>query len=204
MDVVHHAVQRDRPASLPPRPLTPLVACVAGAAALFGLEILSGLRGSSVLITPISLALLGVFLALNRWDDRRRLRASADQWIARGYENPKASRYGWRIDELTSARERKQLGRSVRGIVPALAAARMPGASPLNRATLRPYRAELIALANRLDELERPVSATGILAVWRLLTEPGSVLYTQPYFDERRRDIGAELATVLDSLEVRS
>jgi hypothetical protein len=204
MDLVHHAVQRERPASLPPTPLTPLVACVASAAALFGFETLAGLRGSALLVTPISLALLGVFLALNRWDDRRRLRASADDWIARGCENPKASRYDWRIDELTSVRERRQLGRSVRGIVPALAAGRLPGASPLNRATLRPYRAELIALADRLDDLERPVSATGILAVWRLLTEPGSVLYTQPYFDERRRDIGVELATTLDSLEVRS
>jgi hypothetical protein len=203
MDLVHHAVQRERPASLPPTPLTPLVACVAGAAALFGLETLSGLRGSSLLVTPISIALLGVFLALNRWDDRRRLRAAADEWIARGYENPKASRYAWRIGELTSARERRQLGRSVRGIVPALAAGRLPGASPLNRPTLRPYRAELIALADRLDDLERPVPAAGILAVWRLLTEPGSVLYTQPYFDERRRDIGTELAAILDRLEVR-
>ena len=141
-------------------------------------------------------------LAIRRWDERRQLRAAADAWIERGYESH-ASRYGWRIDELTSLRERRMLACTVRDIVPELSARRLAGPAPLNRAGLRPYRAVLIALADRLDDLARPVSAAGILAVHHLLTEPDSVLYAHYHFDERPRDVGAELGAVLDRLEVR-
>jgi hypothetical protein len=100
-------------------------------------------------------------------------------------------------------RERLKLGRSVRGIVDALSPRRLPGASPLNRVALRPYRSELIALADRLDDLDRPVSAAGMRAVRRLLTEPDGVLYARPLPDEPSRDIARELGAVLDRLEVR-
>jgi hypothetical protein len=78
----------------------------------------------------------------------------------------------------------------------------LPGASPLNRIAMRPFRSELIALADRLDDLERPVSGAGILDVHRLLTQPDSILYVRPSFDEQPRDIGAELGAILDGLEV--
>jgi hypothetical protein len=100
-------------------------------------------------------------------------------------------------------RERLKLGRSVRGIVDALSPRRLPGASPLNRVALRPYCDELIALADRLADLERPVSATGMLAVRHLLTGSDSVLYARPGADELPRDIGRELIAVLDALEIR-
>ena len=187
----------------PRSPLLPLGLCVAGAAVVLGLGALAGLHLDPLLVAPISLALLGVVLAVRRWDERRHLRADADAWIERGYEQHVGSRYGWRIDELTSRRERRMLGCSVREIVPELSPRRLPGASPLNRVALRPYRAELIALADRLDDLDRPVSAAGMLAVRRLLTEPGSVLYARPLADESVPDIGRELGAVLDRLEVR-
>jgi hypothetical protein len=187
--------------ALPAAPWVPVMLCVAAAAALFGMGVAGRLDGSFLLVTPISVACLGVVLALRRWAERDRIRTAADAWIARGYES-RASRYGWRIDELTSQRERRLLGRSVRRIVPELAAGRRPGASPLNRFALRPFRSELIALADRLDDFERPVSAAGILGVHRLLTEPGSVLYSRPSFDKQPRDIGAELGAILDGLEV--
>ena len=100
-------------------------------------------------------------------------------------------------------RERLMLGSSVRAIVEALSPRRLPGASPLNRVALRPYCAELLALADRLDDLDRPVSAAGMLGVRRLLTEPDSVLYARPLPDELPRDIARELFSVLDRLEVR-
>ena len=100
-------------------------------------------------------------------------------------------------------RERLKLGRSVRGIVDALSPRRLPGASPLNRVALRPYCAELIALADRLDDLERPVSAAGLIGVRQLLTAPDGVLYARPCADEPPHDIGRELVAVLDRLEVR-
>jgi hypothetical protein len=187
--------------TLPAAPWVPVALCAAAAAVLFGVGVAGGLDGSFLLVTPISVACLGVLLALRRWAERDRIRTAADAWIARGYES-RASRYGWRIDELTSQRERRLLGRSVRRIVPELAAGRRPGASPLNRFALRPFRSELIALADRLDDFERPVSAAGILGVHRLLTEPGSVLYSRPSFDKQPRDIGAELGAILDGLEV--
>ena len=186
--------------TLPAAPWVPLVPCAAAAAVLFGMGVAGGLEGSFLLVVPISVACLGLLLALRSWAERDRIRAEADAWIARGYES-RASRYGWRIDELTSQRERRVLGRSVRRIVPELAAGRRPGAAPINRFALRPFRSELIALADRLDDLERPVSAAGILGVHRLLTEPGSVLYSRPSVDTPR-DIGAELGAILDGLEV--
>jgi len=195
-----HRPARTQKNTLPAAPWVPLALCAAAAAALFGIGIAGGIEGSFLLVTPISLACLGILLALRSWAERDRIRVAADAWIARGYEN-RASRYGWRIEELTSHGERKLLGRSVRRIVPELAAGRRPGASPLNRFALRPFRSELIALADRLDDLERPVSAAGILGVHRLLTEPGSVLYSRPSVDTPR-DIGAELGAILDGLEV--
>jgi len=201
MDLVQLVRVAPRRHSAPTVPWLPSVACAATAAAVFGLGLAGGLSGRALLVAPLSLVLLGLVLSARRWEERHRACAAADAWIARGYEN-RASRYGWRIEELTSRRERRLLGRSVRRIVPELAAGRLPGASPLNRPALRPFRAELIALADRLDDFERPVSAAGILGVHRLLTEPGSVLYSRPSFDKQPRDIGAELGAILDGLEV--
>jgi hypothetical protein len=187
--------------TLPAAPWVSAALCTASGGALLGLGVAGGLEGSSLLVPPISLMCLGLLLAVRSWAERDRIRAAADAWIARGYEN-RASQYRWRIDELTSQRERTLLGRSVRRIVPELAAGRVPGALPLNRPALRPYRSELIALADRLDDLDRQVSAAGILGVHRLLTEPGSVLYSRLHLDAQPRDIGAELGAILDGLEV--
>jgi hypothetical protein len=95
-------------------------------------------------------------------------------------------------------RERLMLGGSVRDIVGAVSPRRLPGASPLNRLALRPYCAELVALADRLDDLERPVSISGLHAVRRMLTDPDGVLYARPFVG----DIGRELAAVARCLEV--
>ncbi|HTZ05221.1 MAG TPA: hypothetical protein VMB53_05660 [Gaiellaceae bacterium] len=185
----------------PPTPLTPLVALVAAAATVFGVGTLAGDAGDPVLTASISLALLGVVLAIRRWDERRSLCAEADTWIAR-HPAIAGTSHGWRIAELTSARERRRLGGSVRDIVGEISPQRLPGASPLNRVALRPHTAELAALADRLDDLDSPVAPAGILAVRRLLTEPGSALYARPLVDDRPCDVGAELAAVRASLEV--
>jgi hypothetical protein len=51
-------------------------------------------------------------------------------------------------------------------------------AVPLNRRGVRPHRALLHALAGRLAELERPVTAQGIVLVEELLTDG----YTSPLY----------------------
>ena len=185
----------------PPTPLTPLVALVAASAAVFGIGALAGDEGDPLLTASVSLALLGVVLAIRRWDERRSRCAEADGWIARhpGIAGP---RYGWRIDELTSSRERRRLGGSVRRIVGEISPRRLPGSSPLNRVALRPHTAELTALADRLDDLDSPVNPAGVLAVRHLLTDPGSALYVRPVLEERPCDVGAELDAVRARLEV--
>jgi len=200
VDVIHTADLRAEPPSSSQAALAPLVALVAVAAVVLGVCAAAGLRGDTLLVAPISLALLGAVLAARRWDERRRLCAAADAWLARGHDG---ASYGWRVAELTSRRERRLLANSVRDIVPELSESRLPGASPLNRVALRPHRSELIELADRLDDLDRPVSATGILAVRHLLTEPGSALYARDRVDEPAPDPGSELAAVRASLEVR-
>jgi len=67
----------------------------------------------------------------------------------------------------------------------------------MNRIALRPHASLLAAVAERLADPERPVAATGVLAVHELLTSPDSVLYTHDDVDVRR-----ELTSVLDALEV--
>jgi hypothetical protein len=205
MDLAHFANLDARRAGTPPTPLSPLVLFTVGAAVVLGLGALVGLRGDSLVVAPVSLALLGLVQAVGRWDAQRRLRAEADAWIERGYENRTGSRYGWRIGELTSARERRVLGRSLRAIVAQLSERRSLGAVPLDRIGLRPCRSDLVALADRLEALDRPVTPSGILAVHRLLTEPGSVLYARSSFDKRPLDTdsSAVLGAVLHHLEVR-
>jgi hypothetical protein len=126
--------------------------------------------------------------------DHHRTRSRADEWIARGHDNPRAW-YGWRLAELTSVRERRLLAGSLRGLVEDLSPRALPGAVPLRRAAVRPHVGLLHALAGRLDDLELPVRAAGVLLVHRLLTSPGSPLYADG-------DVGGVLAAALEALEV--
>jgi hypothetical protein len=127
-----------------------------------------------------------------------RRRAAADDPIALGLER-RLSRHAWRVQELTGSRERRLLARSVRGLVSDLAPGRLLGASPVNRPALRPHRALLLELAERLSAVDRPVTASGILAVHRLLTSPDGPLYSREPTMDRARHI----VTTTDSLEVR-
>lgn len=159
----------------------PVAACEITAATLFAGERAGGLRGAMLLVTPLSLALLGCFIAMDRWTDRYKLRSSADAWIARGYDSAR-SRYAWRVEELTCRRERRALAASIRSLV---------GERDQDAAVLE-------ALAGRLGETAQPVSATGVLAVRRLLTDGAASPLYQP-----SGDAGLRLAEILDLLEVR-
>jgi hypothetical protein len=126
------------------------------------------------------------------WLDRRRARAEADDWIALGFE----SRYEWRVDELTSPRERKLCARSLHSVLGELSGSKLPGAAPLRTSQLRPHTALLEAIEARLLD-DAPVAAVGMLAVNELLTSPGSCLFTLT------DDVESSLQAVLDKLEVR-
>ena len=109
---------------------------------------------------------------------RRRLRREADRLLRAGARpRPASPLLATRAAELTSERERKVLVRSLHGVLRDLSGRTLPGASPLNRAGVRPYATQLAALALRLDDRSQPVSARGILLVHDLLTSADSPLY---------------------------
>jgi hypothetical protein len=179
-------------------PWSPVAACELAAVALFGGSLAGGLHGSLLLVTPLSVALLGLVLAIKRWDEHRELRASADAWIERGYDNPR-SKYGWRVEELTSAHERKTLAATLRSIVDELGRSRSTSVIPLDRIALRPCRPALAAIAARLEDCSSRVSARGVLAVQRLIADGR----TSPLYNPSAA-AGSRLNEILDCLEVRS
>jgi hypothetical protein len=125
------------------------------------------------------------------WLERRRARAEADYWIRHGFD----SRFPWRVDELTTSRERRLCARSLHGVLGELGGTKLPGAAPLRTNQLRPHIGLLETLEARL--LDRaPVAAVGMLAVNELLTSPGSCLFSDV------DDVESELRAVLTKLEV--
>lgn len=108
------------------------------------------------------------------WLQRRRARRDADEWIGHGFE----ARYPWRVAELTCERERQLCARSLRSVIGEVRGEKMPGATPLRRAALKPHLATLERLEARLHDGE-PVTAIGMLAVNELLTSPGSCLFAE-------------------------
>lgn len=125
------------------------------------------------------------------WLERRRARSQADYWIRHGFE----TRCSWRVEELTSVRERRLSARSLHSILAEVDGRRLPGAAPLRVAALRPQIELLEAIEARLLS-DDPVSGVGMLAVNDLLTSPGSCLFAAV------DDVGSELRAVLQKLEV--
>jgi hypothetical protein len=125
------------------------------------------------------------------WLERRRARAEADEWIRHGF----ASRFRWRVEELTTPRERKLCARSLHGVLGEITGKKLPGAAPLHTTALRPHVALLEAIEARLLD-DAPVGAVGMLAVNDFLTSPASCLFSTV------DDVGSDLQAVLDQLEV--
>ncbi len=106
---------------------------------------------------------------------RHRERREADRRLrCDSFPDP---RYAWRAAELTSEHERRLVARSLRAVLRELEPGRLPTAVPLNRVALRPYAAELRTLVDRLEALDRPISARGMLFLHDLLEQPESPFY---------------------------
>jgi hypothetical protein len=194
-----HFVQPWHPAagSDAPEPALPaFVPWVAAAAVALAVGWALGLSPTEWAVLPVALVLLGLVKTGQRWNARRHRRAVADAWLRSG---GRAGQFEWRADELTSTRERRVLSRSLRGVVRELGYPGRRSTVPLNRKALRPHASEISALAERLADLERPVSPAGILEVERLLTSPGSPLYLHAAAD----DLPGKLTTIRRKLEVR-
>ena len=106
--------------------------------------------------------------------------------------------FAWRAAELIAPRERRILAGSLRRVVAEVRSPRpIVTASPVNRRGVAPFAPELESLAERLADLEQPVTAAAILLVRELLTDGGSPLYTQ----SRSTEIPAALSRIRATLE---
>jgi hypothetical protein len=209
MDLVHRGHAARLPRVTPYSPLLSIAPWLPAAGATFALAYAAGLSGRALLVAPLSLLLFGLWRASSSLLERRRLRNAADAWIARGHD-ASTGWYGWRIAELTAPRERKLLARSLRSLIGDLSSRGSTAAAPVNRAALRPNKGLLLELAERLEALERPVRAAGVLTVQRLITSPDSPLYRPPVLIEAPRPVGrvasecaGRIRAALDGLEVR-
>lgn len=117
---------------------------------------------------------------VREWKARRALTAArrrADaELLATSLPSP---RLAWRTEELIAEDRRIQLGRSLIDVVHAADERLLPGASPLNRNSVRARRAELLQLAARLCDLSRPVAPRGVLLVDRLVSDGSSSLFSR-------------------------
>jgi hypothetical protein len=76
-----------------------------------------------------------------------------------------------------SRRERHILARGLRNAVRATKTRSPVTAALVSRRLVAPREREVEELADRLDDMSKPVSPAGIVAVRKLLIEPGSPLY---------------------------
>jgi hypothetical protein len=132
-----------------------------------------------------------------KWIAVRRLRAIADRIILRNGDRPTASPLvAWRAAELTSRRHRRSVAAAASRLARELSASSLPGAVPLNRSVVRPYRQELEALAATLDG-KQPIGASGMLLAERFLSSPASPLYDRAAADT----LGPRLHRVITTLQ---
>src|SRR5689334_7088413 len=112
------------------------------------------------------------------WEARRALRGArrrADEELAATRLPP--PRLAWRAAELVADENRIDLARSLTGVVHAADERLLPAASPIARSAVRACRPQLLAIAARLFEVSKSVSARGVLLVERLLTDGSGPLY---------------------------
>jgi hypothetical protein len=134
--------------------------------------------------------------ALQRRRELRAARQAADaELLSSGLPTTHSA---WRAAELTAPENRLDLARSVARLVRAADVRYLPGATPLNRLVVREESETLRALVERLEDLDRPVTAKGVLLIDRLLTDGYGPLYV-PYRAGELRSTLARIAKRLDA-----
>lgn len=181
-----------RPTLTPALPyLLPLAAAAAASAA--GLE--SGTALAAVAVSALVCALVRTVVERARIELARE---RADSWIvSRTGQPPADSVLLARIDELTGARLRGDLARSLRRVAAdALTSGRALTPSQHNRRALAPHVAELRLLAERLADAETPATPRGVALAYRLVTAGGGPLYNPRRADELPASLRATLAAL--------
>lgn len=160
-----------------PRPLAAASPLLALAVIAIGLDAAPDLPWETGVAAASLFAAAAVVRLGQKWIAVRRLRSIADRIILRGGDRPTASPLVlWRTAELTSPRHRRSVAADAARLARDLDASTLPGAVPLNRAVVRPYRQELETLAATIDG-RQPISARGMLLAQQLLSSPASPLY---------------------------
>jgi len=133
---------------------------------------------------------------LRSWETRRALRAARERADAElAVTRLPSPRLAWRTAELVDDEHRVELARRLTDIVHAADERLLPGASPVDRAAVRNTRPQLLEVAARVCDTERPVTARGVVLLERLLD--GGALFGHG----RSARLRTELAAVRDALE---
>jgi hypothetical protein len=170
---------RRRDTGAPLRPLPALLPQVCLALLVVAAGFAAGIEWPWVLTIACSLVFVAMLQATRAAVELARRRRAADEWLLWGAAaRPSSALLSWRADELRSRRLRSTLSHSLRRIEREVRGGTLPGSAPLNQRAIRRHIGLLHALQERLDDRTRPVSARGMLLVDRLLTEPGSPLYS--------------------------
>lgn len=127
----------------------------------------------------------------------RTARSAADVELLRRESPP--LRLAWRVEELVTPKNRLELTRTLRSLVRDANPRYLPTASPVNRLAVRAEAETLLALAARLADLQRPVTARGVVFVERLLIDGSGPLYDRERVDE----LPVYVDTALGALEPR-
>jgi hypothetical protein len=133
-----------------------------------------------VAVIAVSLAIMAIresLLSVRRLQARRR---ASDLWLESSRGGLIPAEHAWRAAELVSPRERHILARGLRNAVRATKNRSPITAALVSRRLLAPHEREVETLADRLDDMSKPVSPAGIIAVEKLLVEPDSPLYFGP------------------------
>jgi hypothetical protein len=141
--------------------------------------------------------LRAVWHTIERMRERRALKAA--RWAADTELSLRSNpplRLAWRVEELVATKHRLDLAHSLRSLVRDASPRYLAAASPVNRVAVRAETDALLALADRLSDLERPVSARGVVVIERLLVDSSGPLYDRERVDELPPYLDSALAAL--------
>ncbi len=172
-------------------------AAFAGAAAVAGFG--TGVPWRLTLTVSAACVLVGLGragLMLLRLAQRRR---TADRLLRTGVKvHPQSELLTWRAAELTSARNRSMLARSLRGLVQEVERPSFMTAVPLNRRGLRLHLPLVRSLVARISDVDRAVAPRGMVLVEELLTNG----FESPlYVGGRAEDVSKSIERCLAALD---
>jgi hypothetical protein len=142
-----------------------------------------------------AIAAIGFLLLAMESRSVARRRADADALLASTAVPPPG--LAWRVRELTTARERRTLARSLRRIVDTLDAPRTMAAIPVSRAAVWPNRQAVVDLADRLAAVDQQVHPAGMVLVRELITDG----LRSPLYDDNAARLREQLKALQRAME---